>query len=68
MDTDEIIGGRIGEALVRQGDMTLEQVEHILDLQKKGDDRLFGEIAVDLGYIDLDVVIRFLEADDRDKS
>ena len=67
MDTDEIIGGRIGEALVRQGDMTLEQVNHILDLQKNGDDRLFGEIAVDLGYIDLDVVIRFLEADDRDK-
>ncbi|MBN2509547.1 MAG: hypothetical protein JXB03_04690 [Spirochaetales bacterium] len=68
MDTDEIIGGRIGEALVRQGDMTVEQVDHILELQKNGDGRLFGEIAVDLGYIDLDVVIRFLEADDREKS
>ena len=67
MDTDEILGGRIGEALVRQGDMTQEQVDKVLELQQTGDDRLFGEIAVDQGFIDLDVVIRYLEADDRNE-
>ncbi len=66
MDTDEILGGRIGEALVGQGDMTQEQVDKVLQAQKSGDDRLFGEIAVDMGFIDLDVVIRYLESEDID--
>ncbi len=60
-NVEDIIGGRIGEALVRMGEMTQEQVDLILEKQAQGDDRLFGEIAVDLEFIDLDVVIRYLE-------
>lgn len=60
-NVEDLIGGKIGEGLVRMGEMTEEQVLHVLGLQEGGDERLFGEIAVDLGFIDLDVVIRYLE-------
>ncbi len=42
---------RIGEALVRIGAMTLEQVDKVLELQKNGEGRLFGEIAIEKGFI-----------------
>lgn len=48
---------RIGEALVRIGAMKPYQVEDVLRVQKQGGGRLFGEIAIELGYID-DVAIR----------
>jgi len=64
MDTEDIISMKIGEGLVKMGEMTREQVEEILLLQNKGDDRLFGEIAVDAGYIDLMSVIRYMESPD----
>jgi len=52
---------RIGEALVRIGAMKTYQVEDVLRLQKAGDSRLFGEIAIELGYIDDQAIRKYLE-------
>jgi hypothetical protein len=52
---------RIGEALVRIGAMKTYQVEDVLRLQKAGDERLFGEIAIELGYIDDRAIQKYLE-------
>ncbi len=52
---------RIGEGLVRIGAMTEEQREKVLDLQDGGDSRLFGEIAVDLGFIDDQAILNYLK-------
>lgn len=42
---------KIGEGLVRVGALTREQMEEVLRRQRNGDDRLFGQIAIELGYI-----------------
>ena len=60
-NVEDLIGGKIGEGLIKMGEMTSLQVDDVLIRQERGDERLFGEIAVDLGYIDLDTVIRYLE-------
>ncbi|MBN2051832.1 MAG: hypothetical protein JW760_15375 [Spirochaetales bacterium] len=62
MDAEDIISVKIGQGLVKMGEMTEDQVQEILTLQEKGDQRLFGEIAVDTGYIDLLSVIRYMES------
>ncbi len=51
---------RIGDGLVRIGAMTEEQREKILDLQDNGDVRLFGEIAVELGFVDDQAIMDYL--------
>jgi hypothetical protein len=45
---------RLGEALVRSGAMTDEQVKQVLHRQREqgGLDKLFGEIAVELQFVD----------------
>jgi hypothetical protein len=45
---------RLGEALVQQGAMTEEQVKQVLLKQREesGVDKLFGEIAVELHFVD----------------
>lgn len=53
---------RIGEGLVRIGAMSEKNKDHVLDLQRKGDKRLFGEIAVELGYVDIDEVVNYLSS------
>jgi hypothetical protein len=50
----------IGEGLIRAGAMTRKQVEAILRRQKAGDSRLFGEIAIELGYVDDRAIIDYL--------
>jgi hypothetical protein len=50
-------GELIGEGLVRAGVLASAQVEQILTIQRRDDERLFGEIAVDLGYTE-DTTIR----------
>ncbi len=65
MNSGSFISVPIGEALVRQNELTVDQVDQVLKMQRDGDKRLFGEIAIDLGYIDLLTVIRYLEAEDR---
>ena len=61
MDLEQLIDGRIGDGLVKMGEMTEEQVQRVLKEQKEGDGRLFGEIAVELEFIDIGSVIRYME-------
>jgi hypothetical protein len=42
---------RIGEGLVRARLLTHDQVEEVLKIQRSGDERLFGEIAIDLAFM-----------------
>jgi len=52
---------KIGEFLVKIGAMTAEQVDQVVQLQAKGDARIFGEIALDLHYLDDDAVKRYID-------
>ena len=52
---------KIGEFLVQIKAMTAEQVDDVLKKQQSGDSRLFGEIAIDLGYIDDEALRKYLE-------
>lgn len=52
---------RIGEFLVSTGRMTQEQVDLVLQMQREGNGRRFGEIALALGFIDNDAVKRFVD-------
>jgi hypothetical protein len=49
---------RLGEALVRRGAMTEEQVRQVLLKQREqsGVDKLFGEIAVELHFVDSETI------------
>ncbi len=51
---------RIGDGLVRIGAMTEEQREKVIELQDNGDTRLFGEIAVELGFINDQAIMDYL--------
>ena len=42
---------RIGEYLLTIGAMTKQQVNEVLETQKKEPNKLFGEIALELGFI-----------------
>ncbi|RKX74964.1 MAG: hypothetical protein DRP87_15685 [Spirochaetes bacterium] len=50
----------IGKFLIKEGYMTEEQVEEILKRQTDGDNRLFGEIAVDLGYLTPGGLVKYI--------
>jgi hypothetical protein len=63
-----IIEEKIGEGLVRIGAMTKVQVETVLKCQKEGDQRLFGEIAVDMGFVDIQAIIEYLKSTHKDSS
>ena len=51
---------RIGQSLLRAGIMTETQVEDVLTRQRAGDDRLFGEIAIAMGYINEEALQSYL--------
>jgi len=53
---------KIGEFLQRIGVMNEQQVQEILDAQKAGDSRMFGEIAIEFGYINDEVLKKYIEA------
>ena len=53
---------RIGEALLRIGAMKSYQVEDVLRVQSSGDKRPFGEIALELGYIDDQAIQAYLKS------
>ncbi len=55
-------GERNGEGLIRIGAMKKEAVDDVLSRQTAGDKRLFGEIAIDLGYIDDQAIMSYLES------
>jgi hypothetical protein len=59
---------RIGSFLVQIGAMTEEQVDHILKLQDEGDKRIFGEIALDLHYLNDDAIKRYVDHMERSKA
>jgi hypothetical protein len=50
----------IGEFLVKIGAMSPAQVQEVLSLQEKGDGRIFGEIALGLGYLKDDALKRYV--------
>jgi len=53
---------RIGQGLIRIGAMSEEQVKDILARQKDGTNKLFGEIAIELGYVDDEAIKRYLDS------
>jgi hypothetical protein len=56
---------RLGEALVQRGAMTEEQVRQVLIAQRErsGVDKLFGEIAVELHFVDPQTIEDILNQD-----
>lgn len=52
---------RIGDFLVKIGAMKAFQVQDVLTLQRGGDRRMFGEIAIELRYINDDAVRRYVD-------
>ena len=52
---------RIGEFLVQIGAIKQYKVDDVLRLQKEGDTRLFGEIAIELGYINDEAIKKYLD-------
>jgi hypothetical protein len=57
---------RIGDFLVKIGALKTWQVEDVLRVQAAGDGRLFGEIAIELRYINDDAVRKYVEYRDTD--
>jgi hypothetical protein len=55
-------GELIGQGLVRSGVLSSANVEQILVIQRRDDERLFGEIAVDLGYTADSTISEYLES------
>lgn len=55
---------KIGERLILSSAMTKAQVEEVLRRQSTGDDRLFGEIAIELGYINDEALRKYVESKD----
>ncbi len=52
---------RVGEFLVSIGAMTTEQVQEVLAEQEKAPEKLFGQIAIELGFVDDSAINRYLE-------
>jgi hypothetical protein len=62
------MAGKIGEYLIKIGVMSSSQVATVINHQKSGDERLFGEIAVELGYLaDNEPIDKFLEEQGQQK-
>ncbi len=51
---------KVGEFFVRTGIMKQEEVDNVLRMQKAGDKRVFGVIAMKLGYIGEDALKKYL--------
>ena len=62
MSAGSAVEGKIGDALIQRGSMHREEVNAVLKLQKAGDNRLFGEISIDLGFLDVRELIDYLRA------
>lgn len=52
---------RIGEFLVQIRAMQQYQVDDVLRVQADGDSRMFGEIAIELGYINDAAIKKYLD-------
>ena len=51
---------KIGEFLIRIGAMSQIQCEVVIKHQISGDKRKFGEIAIELGFVDKNAISKFL--------
>ena len=55
---------KIGEGLIRIGAMTSEQVKKVLQVQrgKYDHDKLFGDIATELQFVDQEIIEEYLNS------
>lgn len=56
--------GRIGGFLVAVGAMKDWQVEDVVLAQRSGDTRMFGEIAIAMGYVNDEALKRYVDSRD----
>ncbi len=68
MDIKEGRTERIGEFLLRIEALTEPQQDEILERQQTNPDKKFGEIAIELGYINDDAIDRYLESRGRSST
>jgi hypothetical protein len=59
---------KIGEFLLQLEIIKPYQVEDVLRAQNTGDARLFGEIAIEFGYINDDALRKYIEAEEEWKK
>jgi hypothetical protein len=59
---------KIGKFLLQIEAIKPYQVEDIIRIQKAGDTRLFGEIAVEFGYINDAALRKYIEAEEEWKK
>ena len=52
---------RLGEFLVSIGAMTEDQVGEVLEAQEESPEKLFGQIAIEMGFINDEAVDAFLQ-------
>jgi hypothetical protein len=64
MTMENQVKEKIGEGLIRIGAMTTEQVKKVLQVQrdKYGHDRLFGDIATELQFVDQETIEEYLNS------
>jgi hypothetical protein len=55
------VENKIGEFLISIDAMKQFQVDDVLRVQKNGDKRMFGEIAIELGYINDAALQKYIE-------
>ena len=58
---------RIGDFMVRIGALTPEQVDDILKKQKLEPDKLFGVLAIELGYLNDAALHAYIKAQEEKK-
>ena len=51
----------IGEHFVNLHDLSFEQAEKVLKIQKKNKKKKFGEIAIELGFLELKMLDEYLD-------
>ena len=67
LDDGTHAGLRVGEFLVSIGAMTKKQVEEVLEEQEKAPEKLFGQIAIEMGFVDDSAINRYLEETNTDQ-
>lgn len=59
--------GRLGDILMKMGRITLDQLQKGVDLQEKQPDKKLGEVLVDMGYINPQVVEQALHQQEQER-
>lgn len=53
---------KIGDGLVRIGAMTEGQRNEVIEKQNAGDERMFGEVAIELGFINDEIIMEYINS------